>query len=414
MSAPGPIANRLARVSGGRTALRPRSALARRRTLLLAATAALAGAQLAPVASAHVARPNPILTSVHLDYVSPLSTVGGTPAHLVPLSTAVSAQAVADERYLRYRAQGDLGGFLLAPVGGSALAAQAREVVGGEQRASQIPQFGEAAEGVVRSFAFIGASHTGTADNGRSKVPGLGTPPRLPLPANSNAVPPPNEGFGGRRLPEGASPRSGGRGGGGEPGASGGGRAGGGGHGGERHQGSGGKSGGGHKQPSGGKRPPVTAPSTTPTETLSPPSGGGGSGGGANTGGGSCGTVGLSIASDRSTCRIYAVNMEPGESASEVMTVRDDAGVPVALSLRAGGEENRFWNDLRMGVWQAGTAAPDPLPALLWWTSQDNRLTSLSPGQQVSYEIELYLPSSAGNEDQGQAAVVDLIWHAQQ
>lgn len=401
-----------------------------RRLLAAAGSLALAGAQFAAPARAQVpARPNPALVSVQLDYVNPLPSVAEAPGRLAPLSQAVSAQAVADETYLRYRTQGDLGGFLLAPVGGSAIVAQAREIVGGERHASQIPQYGEAADGVVRSFAFIGGPPGGSSENGRGAVPGLGSPPRLPLPANSNSTPPPNEGFGGRGLPEGGQP-SGGGGAGSKPGGSGGsGRGGSGGSG-------GGEAGKGEKPGGGGKakhhpakeHPPVTTPTETPGAAGGGEGGGstggggsGGSGGGAGGGGGgsggggaSCGTVGLSIVSDHSTCRIYAVNMAPGRSASEVMTVRDEAGVPVTLSLRASGEENRFWNDLRMGVWQVGTAAPDPLPELLWWTTQDNRLTTLSPEQQVSYEIELYLPTSAGNEDQGQAAIVDLTWHAQQ
>ncbi|MGN6372941.1 MAG: hypothetical protein ACTHM1_08105 [Solirubrobacteraceae bacterium] len=390
------------------------------RALLLAAVGlALAAGKLAPPAGAQVAHPDPVLVSVHLDYVNPLPGAAGlAPARLAPLSPAVSAQAVSDERYLRYRAHGDLGGFLLAPVGGSPLVAQAHEIVGSERRSSQIPQYGEAAEGVVRSFAFIGGASPAATDNGRSRVAGLGTPPQLPLPVNSNTVPPPNEGFGGRTPSEGASHRAGegtrrgggGEGVGGKPGEAGGGGGGkGGGRSGKTH-GGGGKPGGKHKHPSGGKPPPSTAPGETPPSSEE----GGGSGTGGGPGGASCGTADLSITSDHSTCRIYAVNMEPGEAASEVMTVRDQAGVPVTLSLRASGEENRFWSDLRMGVWQVGTAAPDPLPALLWWTTQESTLTSLSPGQQVSYEIELYLPLSAGNEDQGRSAVVDLTWHAQQ
>lgn len=339
----------------------------------------------APAAPAPlVARPDPVLVSVHLDYVGPLRGPSGTPVALPALDPAVAAQAVADERYLHYRAPGDLGGFLLAPVGVSAMSSGGRDVVGAAARVSQIPQYAQAAEGVVRSFAFLGSAPGRAPQNGRTSVPGIGLPPRLPPPSNSNAVPPPNQGFGGRPVNQ---PSEGGK------------------------QPSGGKRPSKSKHPSsGGKHPPATTPTPTPVVIPSPAS----AGGGEEAGGASCGTVGLAITSDHSTCRIYAVNMAPGQSASEVMTVRDEAGVPVTLSLRASGEESRFWSDLRMGVWQAGTAAPDPLPALEWWTTQDNQLATLQPGQSVRYEIELYLPTSAGNEDQGQTALIDLTWRAQQ
>jgi hypothetical protein len=127
----------------------------------------------------------------------------------------------------------------------------------------------------------------------------------------------------------------------------------------------------------------------------------------------SCGTTGLAITSDLASCRIFAVNMSPGGSATQLMTIRNDSGVPFALSLRAEGNQNRLWNDLRMGVWQVGTAAPQPLPPLLWWTTQASTLTTLQPGDSIRYEIELYLPASAGNEDQALAASIDLVWRAE-
>lgn len=353
-----------------------------------------------------IARPDPVLAGVHLDYESPLKGSSGEPATLNPLAPAVSRQAVSDERYLYYHTQGDLGGFVPATVGESASFSGGRAIVGSHLGSSQIPQYGQAAEGVVRSFAFVGsARRRQSPQNGRAPVAGLGIPPEAPLPSNSNAVPPPNEGFGGRPVnrPEGGSkPANGSQPPSGKPG-------GGGSRPGKSERGSGGKS----KHPPGGKHPPATTPATTPTPAP-PPAGEeegqpSGSGGGA-----SCGTVGLAIASDHSTCRIYAVNMEPGQSASETMTVRDEAGVPFTLSLRASGEENRLWNDLRLGVWQQATSAPDPLPALLWWTTQDNVLATLQPDQAVSYEVELYLPASAGNEDQGLTARIDLTWSAHQ
>lgn len=356
----------------------------------------------AAAASAPIARPDPVLVNVNLDYVEPLHEPSGASAALVPLDPVVAKQAVEDERYLHYRSHDDLGGFQLAPIGESPLSSGGREVVGTGNNTSQIPQYGQTAEGVVRSFAFLGASSGGVPENGRTPIRGIGIPPQLPLPSNTNALPPPNQGFGG-------SPVNRGGGSGREEGASS--------NPPPSKQPHGGKQpSSGKQQPPSGSHPPPTGASGEGGQTAEGgrSSGNGQSGGGEPPVGASCGTAGLEITSDHSTCRIYAVNMAPGQSASEVMTIRNEAGVPVTLSLRAGGEENRFWNDLRMGVWPVGAAAPEPLPELLWWTTQENRLSTLQAGQAISYEIELYLPSSAGNEDQGQAAVIDFTWHAQQ
>jgi hypothetical protein len=95
------------------------------------------------------------------------------------------------------------------------------------------------------------------------------------------------------------------------------------------------------------------------------------------------------------------------------VTIRNESGAPFTLSLQAAGTTNQLWNDLQLGVWEQGTPAPSPLPALLWWTLQENQLATLQPGQTVKYVVELALPGSAGNGDQGLAAVIDLRWHAQ-
>jgi hypothetical protein len=105
--------------------------------------------------------------------------------------------------------------------------------------------------------------------------------------------------------------------------------------------------------------------------------------------------------------------MAPGDSAFERMTIRNDSGAPFTLSLRANGTPNRLWDDLQMGVWEVGTPAPSPLPALLWWTAQSNQLATLQPGETVTYQIELALPATAGNADQGYTATIDFHWHAQ-
>ena len=145
-------------------------------------------------------------------------------------------------------------------------------------------------------------------------------------------------------------------------------------------------------------RPPVTTTTTTTTTATN------------TTGGASCGTTGLR---SRATIRPVASrrsNMAPGGSASEVMTVRNDTNQAFTVSLQATGTQNSFWNDLQMGVWEDGTAAPSPLPPLLQWTSQANNLGSgtLQPGQTIKYKIELYLPTTAGNADQNKSAVIDL------
>jgi len=56
--------------------------------------------------------------------------------------------------------------------------------------------------------------------------------------------------------------------------------------------------------------------------------------------------------------------------------------------------------------------SPSPLPPLVYWTTQYNDLDVLAPGETVTYVVELYLPTSAGNVDQGLAAVIDFDWQA--
>ena len=104
--------------------------------------------------------------------------------------------------------------------------------------------------------------------------------------------------------------------------------------------------------------------------------------------------------------------MAPGGSTSEVLTIRNDSGAAFTLSVRASGTANQLWNDLELGVWETGSAAPAVLPELSAWTGQDNALGVLQAGQSVSYELELYLPASAGNADQGLTASIDFVWKA--
>jgi hypothetical protein len=365
------------------------------RALLLAAAVALlvlgvfARPQVASAAAPAVAHPNPAFVSPLLDYVGPIPGADGRPATLAPLDPAVIAAAVADQEYLAFTTTGDLGGFSPAPTGLSALSSGGRNLVGGAAGGSEIPQLAQAAGGRVSSFAAVGAGTFTPPDQGTRPVPRLGTPPRITPPRNDNHVPPPNQGFGG---PPPAPPTTT-------------------------------TTGPTRTTPPPARTTPTTTTTTTVTTTTapttptpappappppttttpaSPP-----------FVGASCGTTGLTITSDHATCRIYAVDMAPGGSASEVLTLRNDTDAPFTLSLRAAGTVNALWNALELGVWEANTAAPGTLPALLWWTTQSNQLATLQPGESIRYQIELYLPPTAGNDLQGMAASIDLVWRAQ-
>jgi hypothetical protein len=373
------------------------------RSLVVLACVAVCAA--APgVAQAKVAHPNPAFVSPQVDYVNPLEDGAGHVASLQPLEPSVTAQAVADQQWLDYQRNDDLGGFVPAPIGFSALRSGGRNVVGSNGGTSQLPQFSAAASGVVRSFAFTGGP-PGNPDNGGTTVPGLGSPPTVTPPTNSNA-PPPNQGFGGKPTPSGVTTTSE------EPTTS---------------TGTTGTSPPPTTTTTTTTRPPptttttpitTTTTTTTPTTTTVPTTTSTSGGGGGSSGGGtptpvSCGPGALSITSDLADCRIVAVNMAPGDSTVEHVTVRNDTADPFTLSLQASGTPNHLWNDLQMGVWEQGTPAPSPLPALLLWTTQENQLATLAPGASITYVIELALPASAGNDDQGYAAVIDFLWHAQ-
>jgi hypothetical protein len=373
------------------------------RRALLAVTVALttyAGGQ--EVASAAgrpaIARPNPGYVSIQLDYVNALHSASGGIATLPPLDPAVIDQAVADQQYLAYAQRDDLGGFASAPIGQLAMSSGGHDVVGQASGQRQLPKFDEAASGKVQVFAFTGRPTAAPPESGRQPVLGLGVPQPPPTPTNTNNTPLPNQGFGGRPVTTtvtvsttteatttSAKPTT--------------------------------------TEPTTTTRSTTTTttrttttPTTTTQTTATTPTTtttGGGPPPPSPPAGNTCGTIGLSIDSNLAGCRIYAINMAPGDSAFEVMTIRNEADVPFTLSVRAGGTPNRLWNDLQMGVWEVGTPAPSPLPALLWWAAQENQLTTLQPGRSVTYHIELALPASAGNADQGYAAIIDFHWHAQ-
>lgn len=406
------------------------------RRLLVVAAATVAAAATAQAAQAAPAlfRPNPILSTPTADYVAALTAPGGGTATLTPLSPAVTAQAVADQQYLHFVQTDDLGGFTPAPVGTSALVGTGRTVVGAAGGTPQIPHYAQAVGGKIQSFAATGLGPVTTSpDNGNQPVPGLGVPSSTPPPTATNTVPPPNQGFGGQPAGVGGGPV------GGETTTAGRGTT---------------TVAPTTTRPATTTRPPTTTPpptttirprttttgptttTTTPTPTTTtsipttttapattttapttsttttssspPPTT-------TTSGGGPCGTPGLTITSDLPSCRIVAVNMAPGGAATEHMTIRNDSGGAIDLSLQAvtQGTPNVLWSDLRLGVWQQGSAAPSPLPPLLWWTAQENTLTTLAANATVTYVIQLYLPTSAGNGDQAKTAVIDLRWHAQ-
>jgi hypothetical protein len=402
----------------------------RRLAVALAAGVAAAVTAHAAHAAPHLFRPNPVLSTPTPDYVASIAAPGGGPAVLAPLSPAVTAQAVADQQLLHFIRTDDLGGFNPAPVGDSALAGGGRTVVGAAAGKPQIPHYAQAVGGKIQSFAATGLGPvTPSPDNGTQPVPGLGVPSVTPPPTGTNTVPPPNQGFGGQPAGVGGGPVGGET----TTGAA-------------TTTGASATTGQATTAPTTTTRATTTRPgttttrttTTTPTTTAPPPptttttpttttaptttsvpptttSGGGGSPGSGGTppSGPSCGTAGLTITSDLASCRIVALNMAPGGAATEHMTIRNDSGGTIDLSLQALGTQNLLWSSLRLGVWEQGAAAPDPLPPLLWWTGQLNRLTTLAAGASVTYVIQLYLPPSAGNAVQDKTAVIDLRWHAQ-
>jgi len=378
----------------------------RRLVALAVALTALAAPALAQAAPP-IARPNPATYPVTLDYTNPLPSPSGTPATVAPLGKGIIVAATTDRQYLQYQLRGDLGGFVPAPVGALALSSGGHDVLLPGKRKTQIPLFQQAAGGKISSFTFTGVVPTPPSppDNGQQPVPGIGVPPQPPAPTGENTVPPANQGFGGKP------------GGGGngettttEPGGT----------------TTGGEGGGGTT--TGAKPPPTTTTTTaattttgttTTTETATTTAtttttsgGGGGSGGG--SGGSSCGVAGLKIVSSAAGCVISIANAAPGDSTSELMTITNTSDTPYTVSLKVEGpNDNHLWQDLQLAVWDTSGAPPGTFPSLQSWMSGFNDLLILNPGQSVQLEIELYLPTTAGNADQGETAVVAFHWHAQ-
>lgn len=349
----------------------------------LAALATVLGALAAPAlahAAPPIARPNPALVGIRLDYVSALPP----PSTLAPLGPRVTLAATDDTLFLRFRQRDDLGGFMPAPVGGLALSSGGRDIHP-HAFPPQIPLFARVAGDQVSSF-LAGNDEAAAPDNGTLPVPGLGVPAPPPPPTPSNTVPPANQGFGGTL------------------------EAGGG--------------GGGTTTTTTTRRakPPTTTTTastttastiTAPATTAQSPTAGGSGGGGGAPGAGTCGIPGIQIDSSPPGCVITIGTAAPGDAVSEVMTITNTSGTTYTLSLRAeDANHDHLWSDLQMGVYPQFTPPPSPLPPLSYWTAQFNDLTVLAPGQTVSYVMVLYLPTTAGNADQGLTAVIGFHWQA--
>ena len=334
----------------------------KRRAALVTVAGALAIPAIAQAAPP-IARPNPALVGIRLDYVSALPP----PSTLAPLGPRVTLAATDDSLFLRFRYVDDLGGFMPAPLGAAVVAGGGRNVHWDVGRRRPLP--------------------TTTPDNGRQPVPGIGVPVPPPPPTPADTPPPANQGFGGR------------------PG------------------------GGGstvttvtktrRKPPPPPTTTTISTTTATTTTTAATASGGavpsstGGSGGGGGLGTGTCGIPGIQIDSNPPGCVITIGNAAPGDSVSEVMTITNTSGTTYTLALRAeDATHDHLWSDLQMGVYPQFTPPPSPLPPLSYWTAQFNDLTILAPGQTVSYVVVLYLPTTAGNADQGEAATIGFHWQA--
>ena len=143
----------------------------RRLVTLVVVLGALAAPALAHAAPP-IARPNPALVGIRLDYDAAL------PAMLDPIDPPVLGAAAYDKGFLRFRYVDDLGGFMPAPVGA-----------------------GLVAGGGLNNHWDIGRAKPAPAtalDNGKLPIPGIGVPVPPPPPTPSNTVPPANQGFGGR------------------------------------------------------------------------------------------------------------------------------------------------------------------------------------------------------------------------
>jgi hypothetical protein len=158
-----------------------------RALVLLAALVAAAGASAAGGSTAPQ-HPNPLLTNLSLDYVSPIPAPGGGVATLEPLEPAAITASVRDLAYLRDE-RGDWGGFAPAPLRWLSLQTGAVLTLGGKQKLG-VPLYENEAGGRVQSFTYPHGV-------GRTKPPPpppAVTQPPLPAPPRPPCA---NSGFGG-------------------------------------------------------------------------------------------------------------------------------------------------------------------------------------------------------------------------
>jgi hypothetical protein len=379
----------------------------KRVALVVAFIGALALPALAHAAP-KIARPDPVTYPLKLDYEDPLTGPDGKATLLAPLGQGVIMAATRDEAYLAFERQDDLGGFVPAPIGRLTLTTGGHDVLSPGTHKPQIPLFQQAAGGKVQSFTFTGnpSGPTPPPDNGNGPIP----PPPPPTPGNNN-VPPANQGFGG--LPGGNQGRQG--------------------HGATTTTTTTAGSGGTttttkrHPPPTTTTTSPTTTTTTTTGTTTTTPTttttgGGGGGGGGGCSGGtcasGSCGVPGIEVDSTAPGCVITLANASPGDSVTEVMTITNTTGASYTLAFRAtGAQTSHLWQNgpdgLLMGVWDVSGPPPASFPTLFSWTTQFWTLTTLNAGQSIQYQIELFLPGTAGNADQGKSAVIGFQWRAQ-
>ena len=357
------------------------------------ALGALAAPALAHAAAPPIARPNPVVYPVRLDYADPLPGPDGKPATLAPLGQGVLVAATRDQAYLAYQRRDDLGGFVPAPIGEVALSSGGHDVLSSGVRKPQIPLFQRAAGGEISSFTF-GGSPTSTPTPAPDNGNGAGVPPPPP-PTPGSTVPPANQGFGGRADSGSGSTTTTSRPGGATATAT--------------------------TTTSTPASPATTSTTTTAeTTTTTTSGGGGGAGGGGGLGcsggscaSGSCGTPGIEIDSAPPGCVLAISTAAPGDSVSEVVTITNTSDTTYTLELRAlGANNNHLWQDLQMDVFDPGIGPVSPLPPLQSWLGSFHVLTTLAPGQTVQYGIELYLPTTAGNADQNKSAVITFDWKA--